>query len=255
MNKLSALILAAAIAAPLSASAWDLKDLGGTVSNLVEGVFTKSDLDLKDLAGVWTSDGSAVCFKSQNALQKAGGTAIAAAVESQIDPYYKKFGLDGAVFTIQTDGSFTLKTKMVNFNGNISKNSDGTFNFAFKALGMNAVNITAYVQKPPKKLEIMFDASKLKTLLVAVTKITGSKLINTAGSILDKYDGLCVGFSLDKTGDVDGSDDSSAGSMFDGLLNGGSSRQPANQTTKSGSKSSATKGVNDVINILKNKGK
>lgn len=251
MNKLSALILAAAIAAPVSASAWDLKDLGGTVSNLVEGVFTKSDLDLKDLAGVWTSDGSAVCFKSQNALRKAGGTAIAAAVESQIDPYFKKFGLDGAVFTIQTDGSFTLKTKMLNFNGNITKNSDGTFNFAFKALGMNAVNITAYVQKPPTKLEIMFDASKLKNLLVAVTKITGSKLINTAGSILDKYDGLCVGFSLDKTGDVDGSGDSSAGSVLDGLLNGGSS----NQTTKSGSKSSATKGVNDVINILKNKGR
>ena len=67
----------------------DLKDIlgagGGALGNIVEGVFTKSDLTVADLEGEWTSTGSAVTFQSDNFLKKAGGTAAAGAVESKLD--------------------------------------------------------------------------------------------------------------------------------------------------------------------------
>ena len=79
----------------------DIKDIlggaGGALGNIVEGVFTKTDLTVEDIAGEWTSTGSAVSFQSDNLLKKAGGSAAAGAVENKLDDYYKKFGLAGAV--------------------------------------------------------------------------------------------------------------------------------------------------------------
>ena len=65
-----AFMAAAAITAlPASAQPWDLQSLLNkagnalgdkeTVSNIVEGLFTTSDLDIKDLAGEWMVKGSA----------------------------------------------------------------------------------------------------------------------------------------------------------------------------------------------------
>ena len=79
--------------ASLPAKAFDLKDIlggngGGIVGNLLEGVFTKTDLTTKDLMGVWTTDKPAVSFKSEDMLKKAGGMAAAAALETKLTPYF-----------------------------------------------------------------------------------------------------------------------------------------------------------------------
>ena len=70
-----------------------LKGLGGsgsTIGNLVEGVFTKTNLTLADLVGDYTSEGPAVAFKSDNLLKQAGGIAGAAALETKLKPYYEQ---------------------------------------------------------------------------------------------------------------------------------------------------------------------
>ncbi|MDE5903509.1 MAG: DUF4923 family protein, partial [Muribaculaceae bacterium] len=94
------------LAGACSASTWSLKDaLGGggvgeTVTNLIQGVFSKSDLTVADIAGEWTSNGSAVSFTSDNFLQKAGGVAAAAAIETKLNPYYEQYGLNAPLMTI-----------------------------------------------------------------------------------------------------------------------------------------------------------
>lgn len=203
------LIAAAAIMAPVSASA-DITDLlkqgskiGDTLGNIVEGVLTKSDIQISDMAGQWTAEGSAVTFKGDNFLEKAGGVAAAATIESQLNPYFKKYGLTGGIVTIQEDGTFSMKFKNVTLNGTITKNDDQTFYFNFKAFGkMNLGKIKTYVEKGPKSLNIMFDATKLKQLISTVAGFTGNTLASTAGKILDSYEGMCVGFKLNKTGNV-----------------------------------------------------
>ncbi len=201
---LSMLIALAAAWTPAARS--DIRDLlggktGSTLGNILEGVFTKTDIDVKDIAGTYEATGSAVSFKSENALQKAGGVAASAAIEAQLDPYYEKYGLIGATFSADNEGNFTLQAKKITLKGVITKNDDGTFQFKFQAFGkINIGSMKAYVQKSPTSLEIMFDANKLKSLLSIVTKTVGGSLTKTVSNLLDSYDGACLGFGFKKTG-------------------------------------------------------
>lgn len=200
MKKLALAIAFAAACVCLPASA---QIQGSAIGKMIEGVFNKSDLTVADLAGGWTVKGSAVSFKSSNLLKKAGGVAASAAVETKLDPYYQKFGLTGAVFTIQSDGSFTMKAKMYTLNGVISEGSEkGIFNMQFKAAGIPIGSMTTYIEKTSQSMDIMFDATKMRTLLTFAAKLSGSKMVSAASKILDSYDGMCIGFGTKKTADV-----------------------------------------------------
>lgn len=170
---------------------------GNILSGIIEGVFTKSNLSLEDLVGEYQASGPAVTFKSDNFLQKAGGIAGAAAIESKLNPYYEKYGLNNMTLTVDKDYNFVMKIKSLSLKGTITKNdSDGTFNFNFNVVGISLGKFTAYVEKSGKNLNLMFDATKLKSFISAVAKFTGNSLATAAGSILDSYDGMCVGWKM-----------------------------------------------------------
>lgn len=202
-----------------------LKGLGGsgsTIGNLVEGVFTKTNLTLADLVGDYTSEGPAVAFKSDNLLKQAGGIAGAAALETKLKPYYEQYGLTGMTLSVDTAANFTMNVKGIKLTGDIAANDgEGTFTFNIKALGMKVGQFTAYVQKSGSDLDLMFDATKLKQMISTVSRLTGSTMASALSSILDSYDGACIGFdmkctSANKTGS---SSDSSAGSALESLRN------------------------------------
>ncbi|MDE6057067.1 MAG: DUF4923 family protein [Muribaculaceae bacterium] len=192
----------------------DLKDIlggaGGALGNIVEGVFTKTDLTVADIAGEWTSTGSAVSFQSDNFLKKAGGTAAAGAVESKLDEYYSKFGLTGATLEIDKDGNFTLTIKKLPLKGTLSVKDKGIFHFVFNAGGMMKLgSMTAYVEKTPTGLNVMFDADKIKKIMTLAATLSGSKMVSTADKLLQEYDGICIGFKM--KGQSAASDNSSTG--------------------------------------------
>lgn len=179
----------------------DLKDLlggaGGALGNIVEGVFTKTDLTVADIAGEWTSTGSAVSFQSDNFLKKAGGSAAAGAVENKLDEYYKKFGLTGAVLTVEQDSTFTLTIRRIPIKGTLSVKSKGVFTFNFSAGGiMKLGSMSAYVEKTPTGINVMFDADKIKKIMTLAASISGSKMVSTADKLLKEYDGICIGFKM-----------------------------------------------------------
>lgn len=170
---------------------------GGALGNLVEGVFTKTDLTVNDIAGQWTATGSAVSFQSDNFLKKAGGAAAAGAVENKLDEYYKKFGLTGATLDIDTDGNFTLTIKKIPVKGTVTLKEKGVFSFNFNAGGLiNLGSMDAYVEKSPSGLNVMFDADKIKKIMTLAASISGSKMVSTADQLLKQYDGICIGFKM-----------------------------------------------------------
>lgn len=170
------------------------------VSGVIEGVFTKSNLTLQDLVGTYTANGPAVTFKSENLLQKAGGLAGAATLESKIKPYYEKYGLNNMTLVIDQDANFTMKIKSLSLKGTITKNdSEGTFDFNFNVAGIKLGKFTAYIEKSGSNLKLMFDASKLKDIISTVAKFTGNTMASALASILDSYDGACIGFKMVST--------------------------------------------------------
>lgn len=223
--------------APTMANAQSITDLlggltgnstGNTIVNAIEGVFSKSDITVADIAGEWKSTGPAVTFKSDNLLKKAGVIAGAAALETKLAPYYDQYGLNGMVMTIDKDGSFTMTIKKIQLKGVMTANKgEGTFDFQLRALGSIPLGtFTAYVTTTGQTTNIMFDATKMKQLISAVAKFTGSTLAKTAGSILDSYDGACIGFKLSKTGEA------------------------SKTTTNTNSDSTKKSGLGDILNIF-----
>lgn len=173
---------------------------GNVLTGIIEGVFTKTNLSLADLVGEYQAQGPAVTFKSENLLQKAGGIAGAATIESKLKPYYEQYGLNNMVLTVDEEANFTMKVKSLSLKGTITKNdSEGTFDFNFTVMGIKLGKFTAYIEKSGKNLNLMFDATKMKDIISAVAKFTGNSMASALASILDSYDGACIGWKMVST--------------------------------------------------------
>ncbi len=217
--------------------------LGNTLGNIIEGVFSSSNITIVDMEGEWTSTGPAVCFQGEGFLKKAGGIAAAAAVETKLAPYYEQYGLNNATLTVNADGTFTLACKMIKLNGTITQAAGaepGVFEFNFTALGIKLATVTTYVEKTSRSMDVMFDATKLKKLLTAVSQFSGIKVVQALSSILDSYDGLCVGFHFSggKT-QTDSSNGFSLGSILNGL-GGSNTTNTTNKTNKTNKTNQST---------------
>ena len=176
--------------------------LGTTIGNMIEGVFSSSNITVADMAGDWQATGPAVTFQSENLLKKAGGIAAASAIETKIAPYYQQFGLNNATLVIDQEGNFTLTCKAIKLNGTITQEAGaqpGVFSFNFTVMGKKLAGVTTYVQKTSSSMDVMFDATKLKNLLSAIGQFTGIQTVQAVTSILNSYDGLCLGFNFKGT--------------------------------------------------------
>ena len=234
--------------------------LGNTLGNIREGVFSSSNITIADMEGEWTSTGPAVCFQGEGFLKKAGGIAAAAAVETKLAPYYEQYGLNNATLTVNADGTFTLACKMIKLNGTITQAAGaepGVFEFNFTALGIKLATVTTYVEKTSRSMDVMFDATKLKKLLTAVSQFSGIKVVQALSSILDSYDGLCVGFHFSggKTQNDNSSNGFSLGSILNGLgTNKTNTTNKTNKTTTTDPDSSANgrqTGTGNGLDILR----
>lgn len=193
---------------------------GNILSGIIEGVFTKSDLTLADLVGEYQAQGPAVTFKSENFLQKAGGIAAASAIEAKVNPYYEQYGLNNMELTIDENANFVMKVKSISLKGTITRNDDqGTFDFNFNVAGISLGKFTAYIEKSGKNLNLMFDATKLKSFISTIAKFTGNSLASTLGTLLDSYDGLCIGWKMVGTSSSQNNSGSSVGNTISNGLN------------------------------------
>lgn len=180
---------------------------GGILGSVIEGVFTRTNLTVADLVGEYNAEGPAVTFQSENFLKKAGGIAAASKMESELNPYYEKYGLNNMSLIVEEGGNFTMKIKSLSLKGVIKPGDEqGTFNFSFNVLGINLGSFKAYVEKSGKNLNIMFDATKLKNFISYIAKLTGNTMAQALGSILDSYEGACVGWKMVSTAQSEGTD-------------------------------------------------
>ncbi len=173
-------------------------DLGSMLSGLVGGLLSNDELSAKDFVGTWSYSSPAVCFQSEDFLQKAGGSAAAATIENKIAPYYTRFGLNKLVLTVDEELNFTMQSGKLMATGTISIDGSDVY-FNFSALGTISLGqIKTYVTKSGSTLSIMFDISKLVNVIKAIGSATKSSTINTVTGLLDSYDGICAGFKLQR---------------------------------------------------------
>lgn len=173
-------------------------DLENALSGLIGGLLSDDELTAKDFTGTWVYTSPAVCFQSENFLQKAGGSAAAATLEGKIAPYFTRFGLNKLVLTVDEDLNFTMESGKLKATGTITiEGSDVYFNFA--ALGKISLGkIKTYVVKSGSNLSIMFDISKLMNIVKSISSALNNSTLNAVTGLLDSYDGICAGFKLQR---------------------------------------------------------
>ena len=181
----------------MAANAQDWKSiLSGVVKTVVDDKLTTGN----SVVGTWVFVAPECQFESDNLLMKAGGEAVSAKIEQKLEPVYNKIGLDSCMLVFNADSTYTLQLKRATSNGTYS------FDAESKTLTLKTkvgVSVKAHVEVQGSTMSLQFNADKLMSALQALTNLV-SKINSTASavnSLADNYDGLMLGFELEKVGD------------------------------------------------------
>lgn len=168
------------------------------ISGLVSGLLGNKKVTLENMVGTWSYTGPAVCFQSENFLQQAGGAAAAGTIEGKLKPYYNKLKLNKMTLTVNEDGTFSMGTGKMQATGTITFNGDEIY-FNFTAMGQISLGkVRAYVTQTANTMSVMFDATKLVNIVKTVASVSNNASVSAVSSLLQSYDGICVGFKLKK---------------------------------------------------------
>ena len=200
-------MMAVVIACSFTSSwAFDLSKLGSVIGNnangigsVINSVLSSDSITIADIKGAWTYCGPAVSFQSDNLLEKAGGAAAAATIESRLQPYYTKAGIDGLKLTFDGNGNVTALMKNGHtMNGTVKQGAKaGQLIFNFSRLGSKYANMTVYVTKGTE-LSIMLDVTKLQVFLSTIARYSGNSTADTVSGLLSNYKGIYAGFKMKK---------------------------------------------------------
>ena len=188
-------IMALLCAVAVQADAQSLKDiLTGVVGQVVGDKATTET----SIIGTWDYVGPDCQLKGDDLLKNIGGDAAGAEVEKKMEPIYAKAGLNTIQYTFNEDKtcSYTIKGKKV----------EGTYEFDAEAktitikAGKLGIRTTAHIVTLGSNMSFMFDADKILSVVKAITGATSSlnKTASAANKLLEKFDGMMVGFELKK---------------------------------------------------------
>jgi len=150
--------------------------------------------------GEWKYTGPAVSFKSDNALKNLGGAAAGTAIESKLEPYYRKLGLQNMTFTVGADSTFVMKVKKVTLKGTIVYGDKGECVLQLHGIGKIAGGkFNAKWQVVGNTLSLTLDVSKLVELVSKIAAVSGKSSLTTLSKVLESYDGVYAGFRFDKS--------------------------------------------------------
>ncbi len=174
--------------------------IGDALGGIVNGLLGTDQVKPERLVGRLSYTGPVVCFKSENFLQKAGGSAAAGVIEGKLEPTYKTLGLTKMVLVVNKDQTFTMTSGAIKMGGTVAVDGEDVY-FNFSALGKIPIGkMKTYITLGAggKTMSLMFDVTKLVSILKAVGGATHLSTVNTVTSLLDSYDGVCAGFKLKK---------------------------------------------------------
>lgn len=176
--------------------------LGEVLSGVVNGggieaiasILGATKMTQQSLIGTWKYSQPGVAFTSEQLLAKAGGEVVAAQIKQKLQPTYQALGLSASntFVTFNSDNTY-----QASFGG---RQLSGTYTFDAKSgkvvMKSMLFNITCYAKKNVGGIGLLFEASKLLTVLQMVSAMSGNSTLSTIGDLSKNYDGLRIGFDF-----------------------------------------------------------
>lgn len=165
--------------------------------NIEKAVSAVTGKNTVDMTGTWSYTGAAIEFESDNLLMKAGGAVAATTAEAKLNEQLSKVGITPGqmTFTFEADSTFSVKLKTRTLKGTY------VYDAAEKHVAMKFVkliNLNAQVNCTSAKMDLLFESDKLLKLITFLSSKSSSATLKTISSLAEKYDGMMLGFSLEK---------------------------------------------------------
>lgn len=164
---------------------------------IVNAVQRLSVLKFEDLQGTWQYKGSACQFKSDDLLQKVGGVALAESLKKKLDNAYAKAGIVPGKFsyTFCKDSTFTSQLGKKTLKGTYSyEAATGQMTLKYYSL----ITSEAQVVRWEEGITLLFDAERLLKLVCLFSNFSKNATLSSIGKLAEQYDGLLLGFDLNK---------------------------------------------------------
>lgn len=170
-----------------------LSGVANTVTEKVTGVSTFS------LEGTWTYVGPDCKFESDNVLAKVGSEIAAKKVETEMSNILSKIGFkEGVTYVFNADGTYESTVNGRTTQGTYTYDSS-TNELALKTkLGYTFNATVSKSIENSNNISLLFNADKLMSLAQTVSSALKSSATNTLSTLLGQYDGMKIGFELQK---------------------------------------------------------
>ena len=169
---------------------------GGTLGNVIISVIGAQKVTAQDLIGAWTYSGPGCAFTSENLLAKAGGEVAATRIKEKALPYYQQIGItsQNTAITFKQDGTYTA-----NFRGT-PMSGKWTYDEASSKVTLQSLLLTinCYAKRNYTGIGLLFESSKLLTILQTMAALSGNQTVQAVGEISKSYDGVRIGFDFTK---------------------------------------------------------
>lgn len=185
------------------ASAQDWKSILGGIANKVEETVTQVK-DGVSIVGTWQYVKPDCKFESDDLLSKAGGEVAAKKVEDEMAKHLSKLGFnEKTVYTFNADSTYTSTVGGRTVNGTYSYNKDTKEVTMKTKLGLKFnAKVSVSMLNGGNKMSLLFKADKLMSLAQTVTGAlsgkTSNSTVSTINTVLEQYDGLLLGFEMQK---------------------------------------------------------
>lgn len=184
-----------------SSKAQSLNEIFGNIKDQVGNLFNQVTVTETSILGKWTYLQPACEFKSENLLAQAGGTAAATKVEDELAAVCTKLGIESGntSFEFKEDGTYIQTIK--------GKETKGTYTFDKTNMmvvmkGTLGFSTTAYLKFSKDKMTLVYEADKVweiaKQVASIASKFMDSTLLTIFNSVSDNYEGMRLGFDLQK---------------------------------------------------------
>lgn len=169
---------------------------GQTVGNVLTSVLGLDKVTKQTLIGTWKYNAPGCAFTSEQLLAKAGGEVIATEVRTKLQPTFNTLGIKSSntSVTFNQDGTFAAKIAGKSWSGNYTFD-EKTYKITMSGL---LLNVNCYAKKNSNGIGLLFEASKLLTLMQTLSALSGNSSLQTISDLAKNYDGLRMGFDMTK---------------------------------------------------------
>jgi len=168
---------------------------GGALGNILSSVLNGSTRPTqKQLIGNWTYSQPGCAFTSDKLLAQAGGELVASEIKAKVAPTFQAIGVrsNNTSVTFKEDKTFAASFAGTRFSGNYTYDE----NTSQVVLQGMILNITCYAKRNSDGIALLFESSKLLTLLQTISALSGNASMQTIGDLSKSYDGLRLGFDF-----------------------------------------------------------